>query len=57
MTTSNKEFTGEYIKFPNGNVFSIYKQFTKKGIRYYRYFRGRFQIISRVEIDQRIHTI
>lgn len=54
MTTSEKIFTQEYIKFPNGIICSIYKQMTKKGIRWYRYYRGRFQIISRTEIDQLI---
>ena len=55
MTTLEKKFTGEFIKYSNGNVMSIYSQLTKRGIRYYRYFRGRFQIIGRIEIDQLIH--
>jgi hypothetical protein len=55
MITPEKKNTGEFIKYPNGNVMSIYSQLTKRGIRYYRYFRGRFQIIGRVEIDQLIH--
>lgn len=55
METSNKNFTGEYIKYPNGNMMSIYSQVTKRGMRYYRYFRGRFQVIGRDEINQFIH--
>jgi hypothetical protein len=57
MTTSEKKFTGEYIKFENGNVMSIHSQLTKNGMRYYRYFRGRFQIISRTEIEMRIYEM
>lgn len=57
MTTSEKNFTGEYIKFENGNVMSIYSQLTKNGMRYYRYFRGRFQVISRTEIEMRIYEM
>ena len=63
MTTSEiktaepKIFTGEYIKYPNGNVMTIYKQMTKRGLRHYTYYRGRFQIIGRIEIDQRIHIM
>jgi hypothetical protein len=57
MTPSEKIFTGEYIKYPNGYVFSVYKQMTKKGLRWYRYTRGRFQIISRTQIDQLITTL
>jgi hypothetical protein len=57
MTTSEKNFTGEYIKFENGNVMSIHRQLTKNGMRYYRYFRGRFQIISRTEIEMRIYEM
>jgi hypothetical protein len=55
MKTETKNFTGEYIKFENGNVMSVYSQFTKNGMRYYRYFRGRFQVISRTEIEMRIY--
>jgi len=57
MTTSEKNFTGEYIKFENGNVMSIHSQLTKNGMRYYRYFRCRFQIISRTEIEMRIYEM
>ena len=46
--------TGEQIKYENGNTFHIYSKMTKKGIRYYRYSRGRFFPISRIEINQRI---
>jgi hypothetical protein len=53
--TTTKNFTGEYIKYPNGNVMGIHSQMTKKGVRYYTYFRGRFQVIGRTEIEQRIH--
>ena len=52
MNTADKNFTGQYIKYPNGNVMSIYSQMTKKGIRRYSYFRGRFQIISEAEINE-----
>ena len=53
--TNEKKFTGEYIKYENGNVMSIYSQITKRGMRYYRYFRGRFLPIGRLEIEQRAY--
>jgi len=57
MNAANKNFTGQYIKYPNGNVLSIYSQMTKKGIRYYSYCMGRFQIIGLSEINKFAHTL
>jgi hypothetical protein len=51
-TPNEKTLTGEKIQYTNGNIMSIYCQSTKKGVRYYSYFRGRFQIISKLEIQQ-----
>ena len=51
-TPNEKNLTGEKIQYPNGNIMAIYCQSTKKGVRYYSYFRGRFQIISKLEIQQ-----
>jgi hypothetical protein len=47
---ATKNFTGEYIKYPNGNVMSIYSQITKKGVRYYRYSLGTFLPVSKLDI-------
>jgi hypothetical protein len=55
--TATKNFTGEYIKYPNGNVMSIYSQMTKKGVRYYRYFRGVFRVVSKLDIALLSHTL
>jgi len=52
MTTAIKNFTGEYIKYPNGTVMSIYSQLTKTGMRYYRYSLGRFLPVSKLDIAQ-----
>jgi hypothetical protein len=54
MTASAKHFTGETIKYPNGHTALVYSQMTKKGLRYYRYSRGRFFMMSRFDVDQLI---
>jgi hypothetical protein len=57
MNAENKTFTGQYIKYPNGNILSIYSQKTKRGIRHYSYCMGRFQIIGIDEINKFAHTL
>ena len=52
--TNAMNYTGTSIKFENGNVFGIYTKMTKNGLRYYKYFRGRFSPISQIEINDRI---
>lgn len=52
MTPATKNPTGEFIKYPNGVVMSIYSQVTKSGMRYYRYYRGRFLPVSKLDIAQ-----
>jgi hypothetical protein len=49
-------FTGQKIKYENGNIFPIYSKLTKIGMRYYRYSRMqmRFFPISQTEINQYI---
>jgi len=54
MTTTNFNQTGEQVKYENGRVFKIYSKMTKKGLRYYRYSKGRFFPISKNEINEKI---
>lgn len=53
MTTEMNQ-TGEQIKYENGRVFNIYSKSTKAGVRYYRYSRGRFFPVSKLEINEKI---
>tara|TARA_R110000822_G_C15016659_1_gene462622 strand:- start:417 stop:587 length:171 start_codon:yes stop_codon:yes gene_type:complete len=53
MTTTMNQ-TGEQIKYENGRIFNIYCKETKSGTRYYRYSRGRFFPVSKLEINERI---
>lgn len=50
--TTQMNYTGTSFKIENGNVFGIYTKMTKKGLRYYSYFRGRFSPISQMEINK-----
>lgn len=52
MSDFNK--TGEQVKFGNGRVFNIYSKMTKRGVRYYRYSRGRMFPISKDRINELI---
>jgi hypothetical protein len=52
--TTEMNYTGINIKYENGNVFGIHTKMTKKGLRYYKYFRGRFYPVSQMEINNRI---
>ena len=56
MTTTNFNRTGEEVKYENEKTFNIYSKMTKKGLRYYRYSRGRFFPISKNEINERINS-
>lgn len=47
-------YTGINIKFENGNVFGIYTKMTKTGLRYYKYFMGRFLPTNQSEINKYI---
>ena len=53
MTTTMTQ-TGEQVKYENGRVFNVYSKMTKNGVRFYRYSRGRFFPISKLEINERI---
>lgn len=55
-SVNQKVATGEFIKYPNGTIMSIYSQEAKNGTRFYRYYRGRFQIIGRKEIQEFAYT-
>jgi hypothetical protein len=55
--TNEKTQTGQFIKYPNGHIASIYKQMTKNGLRFYRYSRGRFFPISKTEVELLNHTL
>lgn len=54
--TSQNDFkkTGEQIKYANKRVFNVYSKMTKRGIRYYRYSRGRMFPISKDTINELI---
>ena len=47
--------TKEQVKYENGRVFNIYSKITKNGVRFYKYSRGRFFPISKIEINERIY--
>jgi len=52
--TTEMNYTGTSIKYDNGKIFGIYTKMTKAGLRYYKYFRGRFSPISQIEINNYI---
>jgi hypothetical protein len=54
VMTTEMNYTGINIKYENGNVFGIHTKMTKKGLRYYKYFRGRYYPVSQMEINNRI---
>ena len=46
--------TGERVDYGKGKIFYVCSRMTKRGVRYYTYFRGRYYPISKAEINKRI---